>query len=416
MTPPSVLIVGGGIGGLTTAIALHRVGIPARVVEQAPTLGTVGAGITIQCNASAVFDALGVRFAPEDVVSIGRFEMRARGGAVVMSGDSDDLDLPFASVNIHRADLQATLVRHLEALGGRLELGRRVVAVRSTDSHADVVFGDGETARVDLVLGVDGLNSTVRKMLLGSTGSRYSGQTCWRFAVPIDAEVPILSLERWDGGRRAGLVPLSRGRVYGYLVQSAPPGTPGPDTQTAAHVLERFGGMHAGLDAALAELVQREAAGEPVPIHHGDLRDQPHISFGRGRVVLLGDAGHATTPNMGQGAGMAIEDAAAVAIALGSGAVAPERLADHLDGTRRDRVVHVQKTSWRIGAMAHWQHPVVTWLRDTMLGMLPESVATRQAIELYQAGIELADDLRGVVAARGEVPEDAPPSLEGPRP
>jgi len=400
MTPPSILVVGGGIGGLTTAIALLKVGLPVRVVEQAPTLGTVGAGITIQCNGSAIFDALGVTFAPEDSVSIGRFQMVSDGGRVLMQGNSDDIGLPFASLNVHRADLQATLVRHLEALGGTLELGRKVMVLRPQDDHVDVIFEDGESTRFDLVLGVDGINSTVRRCLYGSTGTRYSGQTCWRFAETVSSEVPIITMERWAKGRRAGLVPLSRSRVYGYLVLSAPPGTPTPETATVEHVVSIFGGMHDGLDEVLGQLQARVKAGEAVPIHHGDLRDQPHITFGKGRVVLLGDAGHATTPNMGQGAGMAIEDAAAVAIALGSGGVAPERLADHLDGTRRDRVTQVQKTSWRIGAMAHWENPVGTWFRDIGLSMMPQGTAAKQAREMYMPGIELADELRGIIAVR----------------
>lgn len=106
---PSVLIIGGGIGGLTTAIALRSLGFEARLVERSPTLGTVGAGITIQCNASAVYDALSVDFLPEDTVSIGRFEMISSRGKAVLEGNSDELGLPFASLNVHRADLQATL-------------------------------------------------------------------------------------------------------------------------------------------------------------------------------------------------------------------------------------------------------------------------------------------------------------------
>jgi len=399
MTSPRILIVGGGIGGLTTAIALHRIGLRPRVVEQASAISVMGSGITIQANAWAVYDALGIELPDEDIVPIGAFEMLSED-RVVMSGDSADMSGRFPSVNIHRADLHAALVRHLEAAGGTLELGRRAAAIRPRDEVVDVIFEDGETAEVDLLIGADGLNSTVRRLLYGSAGTRYSGQTCWRFAVAAD-NVPQLTVERWAPGRRVGLVPLSRGRVYGYLVESAPAGTPGDGTSAAAHVRARFKGLHAGLDPILDQLVEAEANGEAGLIHHGDLRDQPYITFGKGRVLLMGDAAHATTPNLGQGAGMAIEDAASIAIGLGSGAVGCDGLETWLEGVRLDRVKHVQKTSWRIGAMAHWQNGVARWFRDTMLAAMPKNLAESQAKTLYGFGEELADELRGVLSAHG---------------
>ncbi len=399
MTSPSILVVGGGIGGLTTAIALRKVGLSVRVVEQSAALGDVGAGITIQCNGSAVFDALGIDFRDEDVVSIGHVKVVNAADRVLMEANSDELGLPFPSINIHRADLQATLVRALEAAGGTLELGRKVMVIRPQSDGVDVIFEDGEALRVDLLLAADGINSTVRRALLGSTGSRYSGQTCWRFAESVTSKVPIITTERWAPGKRAGLVPLSRGRVYGYLVRSAPAGTASATTTSVGHIRSVFGGMHAGLDEIFAQLQARED-GETISIHHADLRDQPHISYGKGRVVLLGDAAHAMTPNMGQGANQAIEDAAAIAIALGSGGVELERLADHLDGTRRDRVTGIQKTSWRIGSVAHWQNPFAAGVRDLGMSLLPKSASARQAVKTYEPGLELAQTLRDIVEMR----------------
>lgn len=394
---PSVLIIGGGIGGLTTAIALRSLGIEARVLERSPTLGTVGAGITIQCNASAVYDALGVDFLPEDTVSIGRFEMISSRGKAVLEGDSDELGLPFASLNVHRAELQATLLRHLEARGGTLELGRQLVRVGEETGGAVAHFADGQAISADLIIGADGVHSTVRRSLFGDQPLRYSGQTCWRFAEPVTTTVPIITTERWSQGRRCGLVPLSRSRVYGYLVLSAPPDTATAETATIAHVQRIFGGMHPGMDEVLELLVAREAAGEPVGVHHGDLSEQPALSYGRGRVVLLGDAAHAMTPNMGQGAGMAIEDAAALALALCSGAATPETLVSHLEAERGARVRQIQKTSWQIGQMAHWQNPLVMWLRDLALGLMPTRMTVDQARATYVPGIELAGRLREAV-------------------
>lgn len=399
MTPPKVLIIGGGIGGLTTALALHKVGVAARVVEQAPALRPVGAGITLQANATAVLQALGVSLPEDDVLPIQYGRIVSSTGRTLGSANLADLDVPAPAVTIHRAELQRALNGALSEAGGQLELGRRLAALRPTESHVDAILEDGEVVSADLLIGADGLNSTVRRMLFGSTGTRYSGQTCWRFACPLPFDGPDATIEGWHGTRRFGLVPLSRGRLYVFLVETSPPGTASDDTVTAAFLKQRFHGLDPLLDRVLDHLVDQQQQGEPVGIHHDDLRDQPHVSFGKGRTVLIGDAGHATTPNLGQGAGMAIEDAAAVAIAVASGAVEPARVSDHLDGTRRDRVVKIQSTSWRLGSVAHWSNPIAVAVRNTLLGWIPDSTARSQAMATVAPGLELAATLREIVAA-----------------
>jgi len=401
VTLPSVLVVGGGIGGLTAAVALRKLGFDVRVVEQSVVLGSVGAGVTLQCNGRAVLDALGIELEPADACAVGSFRALTQRGRVLMDADSGELELGHPAVSVHRTALLAALVQALEAAGGGLELGRKVMVLRNNDDGVDAIFEDGETDRFDVVLGADGINSTARRCLFGSTGTRYSGQTGWRFAETGLSGALEGTVERWAPGRRVGLVPLSDGRVYGYLIRSAPAGTASAETSTLAHVRGIFGGMDAQLDSLFDAFAVRAAAGDPPTFHHEDLRDQPKLSFGRGRLVLLGDAAHAMTPNLGQGASQAIEDAAAVAIALASGGVPPERLADHIDGIRRDRVAALQKRAWRLGLLTQWVHPVAVWLRDTAMGGMPRRAAVRQARTVFTPGLELADTLGPIVQYRG---------------
>ncbi len=384
---PRTLIVGGGIAGLTAAVALRRLGCPVEVAEQSPAFGVVGSGITIQANANAVLNALGITLPDDDVVPIGHFTMLNERGQTVLSGDARRIMVDPPSVNVHRADLHRVLLE--AAAEVPLRSGCAVAGVTPVDGGVEVAFSDGTEGRWELVVGADGAHSAVRRSLLGEAEcrTRYSGQTCWRFAIEAPDLVPSATVEQWIVGRRMGAVPLSRGRIYVYLVESAPPGTPGPGTAAPSELRARFGGHHAVLDQIFERL-------EGVAIHHGDLLEHAEVSFGRGRVVLIGDASHAMTPNLGQGAGTAIEDAGALALEMLASRGDVGALVASLDGRRRERVTSVLRTARRIGAMGHWKNPLARWLRDTLMRITPQSVSDKQTAELWRPGLELAVELR----------------------
>ncbi len=389
--PLRTLIVGGGIGGLTAAAALVRRGVDVRVVERAPSFEPVGAGITIQANATAVLQALGIELPKEDVVPIGSVEVVDGRRRVLVRGNPDEILPEPPSVNIHRADLHRALLAACDGLP--LMTDRAVRDVRLGPDAVEVAFEDGSSERCDLVVGADGIESTVRRSVAGRLDPlRYSGQTCWRFAVRAPGLVPEVSVERWAPGRRAGVIPLARDRVYVYLVENAPRGTPGDGSSTPDAVRARFGGIDAELDAVLERL------DGGVPIHHDDLCDRTQVDFGRGRAVLIGDAAHAMTPNAGQGAGTAIEDAAALALLLDEHAGAPEKLPAALDTLRRARVESVQRLAWRIGQVAHWRHPLARLARDWLLRAMPASTSDAQARRLWEPGLELAARVRAARA------------------
>jgi 2-polyprenyl-6-methoxyphenol hydroxylase-like FAD-dependent oxidoreductase len=381
---PRTLVVGGGIAGLTAAAALSKRGFDVRVVEQAPGFEPVGAGITIQANANAVLRALDVELPRDAVVPIEGVELQDARGRSLTRGDAKVILPDPPSVAIHRADLHAALLAACD--GVPLESGVRVSTVSPLPGAVDVVYGDARTERFDLVIGADGIRSAVRRALTGEddSGLRYSGQTCWRFAALAPDLVPATATERWNPAQRVGIVPLAGGRVYVYLVEDAPRGTPGVGTAAPDAVRKRFRGVDARLDALLERL------DGTIQIDHSDLCDQPRISFGEGRVLLVGDASHAMTPNLGQGAGMAIEDVGALVLALAEGTGDLGGLPAALDSTRRARVAAVHRTAWRLGRASHWRSPVARFLRDSLLRALPASAASRQARALWQPGLDLA--------------------------
>lgn len=384
-----ILVVGGGIGGLTTAIALRKVGVDVTLVERASAFTQVGAGITIQANAHAVLRALGVTLDPDDTVAIGHFQMVNERGRVLMSGNPDIMPVKEPSVNIHRADLHRNLLAAAEGIP--LEAGVALEEIHERSDGVEVLLSNGRQERWDAVVGADGLHSTVRHQLYGDEGcaTRYSGQTCWRFACDAKGRVPPITVEHWRVGQRAGVVPLSRDRVYVYLVESASPDTPAPGSAQPEVLWEHFGGWKETLDPIL-ELVDGS-----VPVHHGDLVEHASVRYGRGRVLLLGDAAHAMTPNMGQGAGTAIEDAGTLALLWSQrGPALLPHLAEEVAAQRSARVEKVKRLSWNIGAMAHWRAKPARWLRDLLLRSMPRSLTNRQALAMWQPGLTLAKQLQ----------------------
>jgi 2-polyprenyl-6-methoxyphenol hydroxylase-like FAD-dependent oxidoreductase len=391
-----VLIVGAGIGGLTAAIALRRCGAEVTVIERAQALAPVGAGITLQPNATAVLGALGVALDPADVLPIGEFAVLDAHGRRLFGGAPVDEDAAVRGYTMRRADLHKTLAAACGAVPVRL--GVELVGLEQGEEGVRVRLGDGREERWDVVVGADGLRSAVRRAIAPASACapRYSGQTCWRLQVEAPALAPSASTERWAVGRRIGVVPLSRGGIYVYLVESSPPGTVGPES-ARVEGLRRF----AAGDPLLGAILDHVAGDPRVRIHHGDLLDLPIYASGVGRVALIGDAGHAMTPNMGQGAGMAIEDAGALALLwLEHGASAA--LVTGMQALRRARVMGIHRKSWSTGQVAHWRLGAARWLRDWLLRRIPAKSLERSARATWAPGRELARELAVAFGSAGE--------------
>lgn len=309
----SVLIVGAGIGGLTAAVALQHAGIAVTVLERAPELREVGAGLALWPNAVGALRRLGLGDAVERVAArMHRTDLRDWRGQVIHHSTTEGIEARFGApvMMIHRADLHAALRCALD--GDVVQLGATVQAVEQDGAGVRVDRTDGDALRADVAIGADGLNSVVRAALLADGPPTYSGLTAWRAVLAAtDAVVTrVTGSETWGHGSIFGMQRLSANRIYWYAATRAPEGDPVPyDTQKQA-LLDRFGTWHAPIPELLA-------ATPATALLSNGLYDRPSTQrIASGRVALLGDAAHPMLPYLGQGACQAIVDGVVLAEAL----------------------------------------------------------------------------------------------------
>lgn len=372
------LVIGGGIGGLTAAIALQRVGMEAAVFERAGALEEAGAGLTLWPNAISALRRIGLGGA---LATVGQPVTHSR----ILSWRGDVLaDLPVGllerrfgapMMGVHRGELQSALVAALAP--GTLSTGAACVGFTHDAGgvHARLA-GDQEAAGV-LLVGADGIRSTIRAQLWGQAPLRYAGYTAWRGVARVPSRLwpAETASEIWGAGKRFGLVPLTGGRVYWFAAvnapESAPEGAPGRPSGRQRELLDRF---HGWPDAVLAAI---EGTDEPA-ILRNDIYDRPPLAhWSQGRVTLLGDAAHPMTPNMGQGACQAIEDAAALAACLASTRNVTAALRAY-ERRRLARANAIVRQSLGIGQIAQWEQPWLVGARNLALKLTPTTLVVRQ--------------------------------------
>jgi len=376
---PDVVVAGAGIGGLTLAIALRRRGARVRVFERANHLGAVGAGIGLPANGVKALQTLGLG---ESVTRAGMIVRRAaildaRGRPLGAEVDLTSVyqEIGASLVALHRARLHALL---LDALGsGVVTTGAHVVSFEQTADVVHVALMTGERVEAKLLVGADGLHSNVRAQVVGNDPPVYSGYTSWRGVTPANTvTVPARTTESWGRGERFGIVPIGFGEIYWFAVADAPPNR--RDTDVRGELMARFGSWHEPV-AAIIE------ATPPERIMRTDIYDRAPIErWHSGRVVLLGDAAHPMTPNLGQGAGQAIEDAVVLDECLAQ-ATSIEEALTHYEQRRVARANGIVRASRQFGAIAQWSNPLAAWLRDRVMSLTPPAAAVRQARKLMES-------------------------------
>ena len=361
------LVIGGGIGGLTAGIALHRRGIEAQVYERSPALTEVGAGISLWPNAVKALGSLGLREALRAVTpEIADFALRRWNGSYLGRTRAQDLERRFGGgvLLLHRAELLDVLARSFGDEG--LHLDHACVGIEEDGDGVTARFANGETARGDLLIGADGLRSMVRGWLGHTDPLLYAGFTAWRAVVRFDPS-SVVPCETWGRGSVFGIHRLTKGRVCWYATANVPEGGDKLGADAMETLLSLFQGWHEPVEALI-----RAAGGS---ILRNDIYDRdPIAEWGRGRATLLGDAAHPMMPNLGQGGCQAIEDAVELAWCLAAEGTGGLR---SYEAARMERTRSIVLGSRRFGALGQMSSPWQCWLRDTALRMTPSGVSLR---------------------------------------
>lgn len=340
------LVVGGGVGGMSAALAMARLGIEVELADADPQWRAYGAGISVTGLSLRAFDDLGIFDEVREKGFVGGgMRLRSIDGSVIMETPPIPADAPpiARSGGIMRPVLHEIMSKRVREAGVRVTLGAEITTLAQEPSGVEVAFPSGRSDRFDIVVGADGIVSKTRHALFANSPTpRFTGQGCWRIVADRPGEVD--RVEMWLGGPvKLGFNPVSRDKMYAFILEHVPDNPwfePEEQLPHVAELLRPYGGYVAAV---------RERLGEASLVNYRPLEwTMLPPPWHKGRVVLIGDAVHATTPHMASGAGMAVEDGLVLAEELARHDDAEEAFA-RFTARRFERARMVVENSVRIG-------------------------------------------------------------------
>ncbi|CAN1554234.1 UbiH 2-polyprenyl-6-methoxyphenol hydroxylase and related FAD-dependent oxidoreductases [Flavobacteriaceae bacterium] len=364
----TVNIIGAGIGGLTTALTFKQRGVNVNLFESSAEIKPVGAGIILANNAMQVFQKLGIQD-----------KIEKAGNKISFMKITDDQLNPLSVVNlseyeqkygvsniaIHRGELQKILANEIGF--DNINLSKRLSKIEKNRLFK-LTFEDNSTIESKLVIGADGIKSVVRNQLFEKSTLRNPNQICWRGICEIDLPQKYHNElnEAWGKGKRFGFVKISDKKVYWYALTNS------KNVEISdVNLTEFFSEFH-------SDILNILSATKKEQIIVSDIFDlKPIDKWQNENVCLVGDAAHATTPNLGQGACQAIEDAYVLGKLLDNG-MPIENTFKAYEKLRRKKAHTIVSTSWTVGKMAHIENRLGIWLRNLVMKNMPKSANKKQ--------------------------------------
>lgn len=345
-----VVIQGAGIAGLTLAGILEKHDVNYRLIERSPQLQAIGAGIVLQRNALEVLAQL--REGNFEAVST-PIERMVIGSIEEPALQAMELDCATRSRGVHRGDLQRFLLQQIDQ--ERLHLNTSVKSWTQNETGLDISLTSGEQLHARVLVGADGISSSIRTSMTGTPNVRDSGQWCARTVIcgqPTGSD----ACEIHAGRYRLGAVPLADGCTYVFWARSrhSSGNVPNEDIESSIRSMGVLGEALAAHFAPTQQWLQHPLVDIPV-------------FWGKGPVVLIGDAAHALTPNFGQGAALGIEDAWVLAALITNGDIDTRELTEKFRDQRHSRVRNIRTFSYFMGRVAHVEQPLLRRFRNRML-------------------------------------------------
>ena len=359
-----IAIVGGGIGGLTVALALREFGFEAEVYEQAPELLDVGAAIAVWPNALRVLERLGLH----DEIAEQAGEIRHICWLDKRGSLAKRISIP-TSVALHRADLQSTLLHALPS--SAIKLGHSLVSLEQHHHKVVAKFANGNAIETDFLIGADGIHSDVRAQLLGDNAPIYRGYTVWRgiSSIPPDRVPPAAAIELHHPGQRFGIGPVGGGRI-GWWAASNSVTQHTTNGNAQAELLHLFESWY----RPAVQLIESTPADRILTTAAFDRK--PNRTWGKKRVTMLGDAIHPTTPNLGQGGCLAMEDAMVLARCFETYGATEEALRKY-EGCRYKRTAAITKYSRYYGIVGQTENVLLINGKQFLFPRVPDSLLQR---------------------------------------
>ncbi|WP_350305817.1 FAD-dependent monooxygenase [Photorhabdus viridis] len=311
--PLKVIIIGAGIGGLTTAVALQHIGCTVEIYEQAPELRTSGSGLSVMSNASVALGALGINLNLEHFgAPVETFEIRTASDRLLRRLPVTEVSAEngAASVCISRKALQQALLQQLPDI--EVKVSARAVEINQSATGISVKFTDGREAQGDILIGADGIYSTVRTLMHGSEPIRTADYICWLAITRYQHQqiTPGYIVHYWGAGKRIGLIDIGGGEIYWWGTANMKD----KQARTWQGSNQDVAGFYQGWPNIVSDIILKTPSTDIIAVPAQDRHFSPH--WGKGRITLLGDAAHPMLASLGQGAGMAMEDAAVLAHAI----------------------------------------------------------------------------------------------------
>jgi 2-polyprenyl-6-methoxyphenol hydroxylase-like FAD-dependent oxidoreductase len=376
-----VLIQGAGIGGLTLAIAMIQRGFTVRIVERAHGLSEIGAGIWMAANPMQIFDRLG--FAQQIIAAgwtVHRLTLQDYNGDILQASDLSAVSklFGFETVALHRSLLQKALFEQLPS--DVVVYGAEVKSMSQSTDSTTVLLNDGSSINAKIVVGADGIRSDVRRMASLGGETRYSGSSSYRAIAKgtklLPPEQDHDAYEIWAKGCRLGFSKINADDFYWYLTFDSPPDKILSPIERRAHAQSLFGKFFTEW-TPLLESTESDA------VLQTDISDLKRLkAWSSDRIGLIGDAAHATTPNLGQGGAMAVEDAYSLTNAFEKVGLSGKAF-ELFEKQRREKVDWTVATSWGIGRVCHLENPVLRSLRNAVLKRMLSSRGEKQIRRLY---------------------------------